>query len=336
MPVKVGMNGFGRSGRYLLRLLADDQDLQIAAINARADNAALAYLFKYDSTYGTFAGEVGHDDNGIIVNGRHVAVTRRKAGEWEWKRLGVTLAVETTGTIKDREGLARHLDCGAEKVVISAPGKGVDAMIVMGVNQEIYDPAKQAIISAASCTTNCLAPAVKVVHENFGFRHGLMTTIHSYTMSQRILDGSHKDWRRGRAAAVSMVPSSTGAAKAVGVVMPELEGRINGMSVRVPTFDCSLVDLTCEVEKPCDADAVNAALKAASQGALRDNMGFSEEPLVSIDYRGSTYGGVVDALSTQVLDQTMLKLLVWYDNEAGFTNQLLRLLRMVGKVGKDC
>ena len=206
-------------------------------------------------------------------------------------------------------------------------------MIVMGVNQEIYDPAKQAIISAASCTTNCLAPAVKVVHENFGFRHGLMTTIHSYTMSQRILDGSHKDWRRGRAAAVSMVPSSTGAAKAVGVVMPELEGRINGMSVRVPTFDCSLVDLTCEVEKPCDADAVNAALKAASQGALKDNMGFSEDPLVSIDYRGSTYGGVVDALSTQVLDQTMLKLLVWYDNEAGFTNQLLRLLRMVGK---DC
>ena len=302
MPVKLGMNGFGRIGRYLLRLLADDQDLQIAAVNARADNAALAYLFKYDSTYGVFAGEVGHDDDGIIVNGRHIAVTRCKAGEWEWERLGVTLAVETTGTIKDREGLSRHLDCGAKKVVISAPGKGVDAMIVMGVNQDIYDPAKHAIISAASCTTNCLAPAVKVVHENFGFRHGLMTTIHSYTMSQRILDGSHKDWRRGRAAAVSMVPSSTGAAKAVGVVMPELEGRINGMSVRVPTFDCSLVDLTCEVEKACDAEAVNAALKAASRGALCDNMGFSEEPLVSIDYRGSTYGGVVDALSTQVLD----------------------------------
>ena len=333
MPVKLGMNGFGRIGRYLLRLLADDQELQIAAVNARADNAALAYLFKYDSTYGVFAGEVGHDDDGIIVNGRHIAVTRCKAGEWEWERLGVTLAVETTGTIKDREGLSRHLDCGAKKVVISAPGKGVDAMIVMGVNQDIYDPAKHAIISAASCTTNCLAPAVKVVHENFGFRHGLMTTIHSYTMSQRILDGSHKDWRRGRAAAVSMVPSSTGAAKAVGVVMPELEGRINGMSVRVPTFDCSLVDLTCEVEKACDAEAVNAALKAASRGALCDNMGFSEEPLVSIDYRGSTYGGVVDALSTQVLDQSMVKLLIWYDNEAGFTNQLLRLLRMVGK---DC
>ncbi|NCB21394.1 MAG: type I glyceraldehyde-3-phosphate dehydrogenase [Deltaproteobacteria bacterium] len=333
MPVKVGMNGFGRIGRYLLRLMADNQDIQIAAINARADNAALAYLFKYDSTYGTFQGTVDHDENGIIVNGRHITVTRCKAGEWEWKRLGVTLAVETTGTIKDAEGLAQHLACGAKKVVISAPGKDVDAMIVMGVNHHIYDGAKHNIISAASCTTNCLAPAVKVLHDTFGFRHGLMTTIHSYTMSQRILDGTHKDWRRGRSAGVSMVPSSTGAAKAVGIVMPELEGKLNGMSVRVPTFDCSLVDLTCEVEKACDAAAVNAALQAASKGALAENMGFSEEPLVSIDYKGSTYGGVVDALSTQVLDGTMVKLLIWYDNESGFTNQLLRLLHMVGK---DC
>ena len=333
MPVKVGMNGFGRIGRYLLRLMADDKEIQIAAINARADNAALAYLFKYDSTYGTFQGTVDHDENGIIVNGRHIAVTRCKAGEWEWERLGVTLAVETTGTIKDREGLAQHLACGAKKVVISAPGKDVDAMIVMGVNHNTYDGAKHSVISAASCTTNCLAPAVKVLHETFGFRHGLMTTIHSYTMSQRILDGTHKDWRRGRAAAVSMVPSSTGAAKAVGQVMPELEGKLNGMSVRIPTFDCSLVDLTCEVEKACDAAAVNAALQAASKSALAENMGYSEEPLVSIDYKGNTYGGVVDALSTQVLDGTMVKLLIWYDNESGFTNQLLRLLRMVGK---DC
>ena len=332
MPVKVGMNGFGRIGRYLLRLMADDKEIQIAAINARADNAALAYLFKYDSTYGTFQGTVDHDENGIIVNGRHITVTRCKAGEWEWERLGVTLAVETTGTIKDREGLAQHLACGAKKVVISAPGKDVDAMIVMGVNHNTYDGAKHSVISAASCTTNCLAPAVKVLHETFGFRHGLMTTIHSYTMSQRILDGTHKDWRRGRAAAVSMVPSSTGAAKAV-QVMPELEGKLNGMSVRIPTFDCSLVDLTCEVEKACDAAAVNAALQAASKGALAENMGYSEEPLVSIDYKGSTFGGVVDALSTQVLDGTMVKLLIWYDNESGFTNQLLRLLRMVGK---DC
>ena len=330
MPVKLGMNGFSRIGRYLLRLLADDQDLQIAAINARADNAALAYLFKYDSTYGTFAGSVDHDENGIIVNGRHIAVTRCKPGEWEWKRLGVNIAVETTGTIKDAEGLAKHLACGAEKVVISAPAKDVDAMVVMGVNDHVYDCVKHKIISAASCTTNCLAPVAKVLHEKFGIRHGLMTTIHSYTMSQRILDGTHKDWRRGRAAAVSMVPSSTGAAKAVGVVMPELEGKLNGMSVRVPTFDCSLVDLTCEVERPCDAAAVNEALKAASEGSLGVHMGFTEEPLVSIDFRGSTHSGVVDALSTQVLDGTMVKVLIWYDNEAGFTHQLLRLLRMVG------
>ncbi len=329
MPVKLGMNGFGRIGRYLLRLLADDQDLQIAAINARADNAALAYLFKYDSTYGTFAGSVDHDENGIIVNGRHIAVTRCKPGEWEWKSLGVNIAVETTGTIKDAEGLANHLACGAEKVVIYAPAKDVDAMVVMGVNDHVYDCVKHKIISAASCTTNCLAPVAKVLHEKFGIRHGLMTTIHSYTMSQRILDGTHKDWRRGRAAAVSMVPSSTGAAKAVGVVLPELEGKLNGMSVRVPTFDCSLVDLTCEVERHCDAVAVNEALKAASESSLGVHMGFTEEPLVSIDFRGSTHGGVVDALSTQVLDGTMVKVLIWYDNEAGFTNQLLRLLRMV-------
>lgn len=333
MPVTLGMNGFGRIGRYLLRIMADDQDVRLAAINARADNAALAYLFKYDSVYGPFAGTVDHDENGIIVNGRHIAVTRCKPGEWEWKRLGVQLVVESTGTIKDREGLAGHLDCGAKKVIISAPAKGVDAMIVMGVNHDAYDGARHNILSAASCTTNCLAPAAMVLHKNFGLRHGLMTTIHSYTMSQRILDGSHKDWRRGRAAAVSMVPSSTGAAKAVGQVIPALEGKLNGMSVRIPTASCSLVDLTCEVEKSCDADAVNAALKAASQGALRENMGFSEEPLVSIDYRGSTHGGVVDALSTQVMDKTMVKLLIWYDNESGFTHQLSRLIRLTAR---DC
>lgn len=332
MPVKLGINGFGRIGRYLLRLLANDNDIIFTAINARAGNDALAYLLKYDSTYGRFDGEVSHDEDGIIVNGRHIRVTRCAMGEWQWGELGVDLVVESTGKIKDRAGLAHHLDCGARKVIISAPGKGVDAMIVMGVNQEIYKPSDK-IFSAASCTTNCLAPAVKVIHRNFGFNHGLMTTIHSYTMSQRILDGTHKDWRRGRTAGVSMVPSSTGAAKAVGIVMPELEGRINGMSVRVPTFDCSLVDLTCEVDKPCDAAAVNAALKEASQTYLRENMGYTEEPVVSIDFRGSTYGGVVDALSTQVLLDKMVKILVWYDNEAGFTNQLLRLVRLVAK---DC
>lgn len=330
MAVKLGINGFGRIGRYLLRLMANDNDVVFTAINARAGNDALAYLLKYDSTYGPFAGEVSHDENGIIVNGRHITVTRCGLGDWVWGDLGVDLVVESTGKVKDRQGLARHLACGAKKVVISAPGKGVDATIVMGVNQNVYDPAKDLIVSAASCTTNCLAPVVKVIHENFGFRHGLMTTIHAYTMSQRILDGTHKDWRRGRTAGVSMIPSSTGAAKAVGLVLPELEGKINGMSVRVPTFDCSLVDLTCEVEKTCDASAVNEALKAASRGELKENMGYSEEQLVSIDYKGSTYGGVVDALSTQVQNGTMVKVLIWYDNEAGFTNQLRRVIKMVG------
>ncbi|MBQ9407151.1 MAG: type I glyceraldehyde-3-phosphate dehydrogenase [Desulfovibrio sp.] len=334
MAVNVGLNGFGRIGRYLLRLMADSQDVRIAAINARASNDQLAYLFKYDSTFGIFPGTVGHDENGIIVNGRHIAVTRCDIGKWEWERLGVTLAVESTGKIKDGEGLSQHLACGAKKAIISAPGKNVDIMVVMGVNDAAYDGSKHNIISAASCTTNCLAPAAKVLHENFGIRHALMTTVHSYTMSQRILDGSDKkDWRRGRAGAVSMVPTSTGAAKAVGQVIPELKGKINGMAVRVPTPDCSLVDLTCEMEKPCTVEQVNAALKAASDGPLKENMGYTTEPLVSVDFVGSTYGGVVDALSTAVMDETMVKVILWYDNEGGFTNQLYRLVKMVAK---DC
>jgi glyceraldehyde 3-phosphate dehydrogenase len=333
MAGQIGINGFGRIGRCLVRLLADARDVRVAAVNARADNAALAYLFKYDSAYGIFPGSVEHDENGLVINGRHIAVTRCKAGEWRWRELGIPLVVESTGTVKKRDGLARHLACGAKKVIISAPAADADVMIVMGVNHNMYDGAKHEVISAASCTTNCLAPAAKILHEHFGIRRGLMTTIHSYTMSQRILDGTHRDWRRGRTAAVSMVPSSTGAAKAVGLVIPELNGKLNGMSVRVPTVSCSLVDLTCEVERPCDAAAVNAALKAASEGPLGENMGFVEQPLVSIDFKGSTYGGVVDALSTQVLDETMVKLLVWYDNEAGFTSQLARLVRMVAK---DC
>ena len=331
MAVKLGLNGFGRIGRYLLRLMADDQDVVLTAVNARASNDALAYLFKYDSTFGKFNGEVSYDDDGLIVNGRHIKVTRYPVGEWKWGDLGVDLVVEGTGKVKDRAGLSKHMECGAKKVIISAPGKDVDATIVMGVNQDVYDPKTCDIVSAASCTTNCLAPAVKVIYENFGFKHGLMTTVHSYTMSQRILDGSDKDWRRGRAACVSMIPTSTGAAKAVGKVLPALDGKINGVSIRVPTFDCSIVDLVCEVEKKVDKDTVNAALKAASQGYLKENMGYSEEPLVSIDYRGTTYGGVVDALSTQVQCDTMVKLFVWYDNEAGFTNQLKRLVYHVAK-----
>ena len=329
MAVNLGLNGFGRIGRYLLRLLADDDQLRIAAINARADNATLAHLFKYDSIHGIFKGQVSHDDKGLSINGRPVVVTNKRANEWEWGRLGVDVAVETSGTIKNRAGLAQHMECGAKKVVVSAPCKDADLTVVMGVNHEKYKAGEHLVISAASCTTNCLAPAVKVLHETFGVRHGLMTTIHSYTMSQRILDGSHNDLRRARAACVSMIPTSTGAAKATGLVIPELEGKLDGMAVRVPTPNVSLVDFTCELRQATTAATVNAALKDAAAGSLRGNMGYSEEPLVSIDYVGDTYGGVVDAISTRVINGTMAKIIIWYDNEAGFSNQLVRLLRMV-------
>jgi len=331
MIANLGINGFGRIGRYLLRLLADDDQLRIAAINARADNATLAHLFKYDSTYGIFKGEVSHDDKGLIINGRPVIVTNKRANEWEWDRLGVDIAVETSGTIKSRASLAQHQACGAKKVVVSAPCKDADLTVVMGVNHDKYTDGEHLVISAASCTTNCLALVAKVLHETFGIRHGLMTTIHSYTMSQRILDGSHKDLRRGRAAGVSMIPTSTGAAKATGLVLPELEGKLDGMAIRVPTPNVSLVDFTCELKRKTTAVMLNAALKEAADGPLRVNMGYCDEPLVSIDHVGSTYGGVVDAISTCVTNGTMAKVIVWYDNEAGFTNQLVRLLRMVAQ-----
>lgn len=325
---RIGINGFGRIGRYLVRLMAERNEFPVV-INARADNASLAHLFKYDSVHHTFKGTVGHDENGIIINGTHIAVTRCKPNEWQWKDYGVELVVESTGTIKKRAGLAEHMACGAKKVIMSAPVSDADITIVMGVNDGLYDPAKHDVVSSASCTTNCLAPVAKVLNDTFGIEHGLMTTIHSYTMSQRILDGSHKDLRRARAACVSMIPTSTGAAKALALVVPALKGKLDGMAVRVPTPDISLVDLTCELEKPATAEEINAALKAAHDGALHDNMGYCDEPLVSIDFKGSTHGGVVDALSTQVLDGTMAKLIIWYDNESGFTNQLARLLRKV-------
>jgi glyceraldehyde 3-phosphate dehydrogenase len=330
MAVKLGINGFGRIGRYLVRLLIDDSELEIAAINARADNESLAHLFKYDSVHGTFNGDVEANEKGFKVNGKQIVVTRCARGEWKWGELGVEIAVETTGTIKDRDGLAEHIACGAEKSVISAPGNGVDATIVMGVNDDTYDAEKHHVLSNASCSTNCLAPAAKIINDAFGIKHGLMTTIHGYTMGQRILDGSHKDLRRARAAGMSMIPTTTGAAKAVGLVLPELAGKLDGMAIRVPIPDGSLIDLTCTVEKDTTAEEVNAVLKAAAEGSMKDHLGYSDEPLVSVDYIGDTHGGVVDSLCTSVMDGNMVKVLVWYDNEAGFTNQLARLLRKVG------
>lgn len=328
---KIGINGFGRIGRYLVRLLADSNDLEVAVINARADNAGLAHLLKYDSTHGHFPYPVEACEEGIIVNGKTIKVTRDPLGEWKWGELGIDLVIETTGKMKDKTAAMDHIKCGAKKVIVSAPTKEADATIVMGVNDSDYDVAAHQVISAASCTTNCLAPATKVIDENFGIVKGLMTTIHSYTMSQRVLDGSHKDLRRARSCAVSMIPTSTGAARAIGLVYPKLKGKIDGMAIRVPTPNVSIVDFTVTLEKPATVEEINAALKKASQGAMKDNLGYTEEPLVSIDFNGDTHGGVVDAELTSVIEGNMAKVIIWYDNEASFTNQLVRLTKMVAK-----
>ena len=323
MSVRIGINGFGRIGRYVTRLLADEKDLELVAVNARASNQELCHLLKYDSVHGRFL-HTEPTDQGFTVKDRKVTVTRQAAGEWKWGELGCDLVLETTGKFTDRASCEKHLACGATKVVVSAPAKEPDVTVVMSVNDAELKP-EHRIISNASCTTNCLAPAAKLIHEAYGIKHGLMTTVHSYTMSQRVLDGSHKDIRRARACAVNMIPTTTGAAKAATLVIPALKGKLDGMAVRVPTPNVSLVDLVCELEKSTSKDEVNALLKAAAN----DSMGFSEEPLVSTDYMGSTFGGVVDAALTTVIGGTMLKLIIWYDNEAGFTNQLLRLTRKV-------
>ena len=328
MAVKIALNGFGRIGRYLTRILAGNKDVQLVCVNARGDNASLAYLLKYDSVHGTFAGEVEPNEQGFLLNGQQVLVTRNAPDAWDWK--GIDILVESTGKFNDRENCEKHLAAGAKKVIISAPAKDVDLTVVMGVNNALYNPAEHKIISNASCTTNCLAPAAKALNDNFGIKQGLMTTIHSYTMSQRMLDGTHKDIRRGRAGAMNMLPTTTGAAKAVSMVIPALAGKLDGMAVRVPTPNVSLVDLVVEVEKPTTVAEVNAVLKAAASGPEGGAMGYTEVPLVSMDYIGSIYGGVVDGLCTSVMNGTMIKIIVWYDNEAGFTNQLLRLTKMVG------
>ncbi|MBI4805481.1 MAG: type I glyceraldehyde-3-phosphate dehydrogenase [Desulfovibrio sp.] len=325
MATKIGVNGFGRIGRYLTRILADDKNYEIAVINARAGNEELARLLKYDSVHRTFPGEVGVWEDGITVQGKKIHVNRHAACEWKWGDYGIDIVVDTTGKFTDREKAGHHMTCGAKKVIVSAPAKEPDCTIVMGVNDHEYDPAKHNIISSASCTTNCLAPVAKALNDAFGIKHGLMTTIHSYTMSQRILDGSHKDPRRARAACVSLIPTTTGAARAVTAVMPELKGKLDGYSIRVPTADGSIVDLTCEMAKPVTKEEVNALLKSKAN----ENMGYTEEPLVSVDYLGDTHGGVVDGLLTTVLDGTLLKVVIWYDNEAGFTHQLIRLLNLV-------
>ena len=330
--VRVGINGFGRIGRQVFRALRQSyaDRVEVVAINDLFDATTNFQLLEYDSVYGRAFLDAQVDGQEVKVGDWNIhCFAERDPHQLAWGQHGVDVVVESTGIFRKASQASVHMDNGAKKVIITAPAKEEDITIVMGVNHDQYDPAKHHIVSNASCTTNCLAPVALVLQRNFGIKLGNMTTIHSYTMSQRILDGSHKDLRRARAACVSMIPTSTGAAKALALVVPELKGKLDGMAVRVPTPDISLVDLTCELEKPATAEEINAALKAAHDGALHDNMGYCDEPLVSIDFKGSTYGGVVDALSTQVMDGTMAKLIIWYDNESGFTNQLARLLRKV-------
>jgi glyceraldehyde 3-phosphate dehydrogenase len=329
MAVRVGINGFGRIGRNVLRAATalQRQGIEIVAVNDLTDTATLAHLLKYDSVHGRFAGTVETSAQGLVVNGKTLTVLAEKDPiKLPWGSLGVDFVLESTGRFTDRDQAAKHLEGGAKKVVISAPAKGEDITIVFGVNHTAYDAAKHAIISNASCTTNCLVPMVKVILDQFGFVSGFMTTIHSYTNDQQILDLPHKDLRRARAAALSIIPTSTGAAKATSLVLPQLKGRIDGVSLRVPTPDVSTVALSCVVEKATTAAEVNAAFKAAADGALKGVLGVSDEPLVSVDYIGNLNSSTIDMLSTNIVNGTLVNVTSWYDNEMGYSARCVDLL----------
>jgi glyceraldehyde 3-phosphate dehydrogenase len=334
MAIRAAINGFGRIGRNVLRSAKQSgrTDIDFVAVNDLTDAATLAHLLRYDSVHGRYPGEVTVSENGIEVDGDEIRVlSERDPAKLPWKDLGIDIVIESTGLFRDRASASKHLEAGASKVIITAPAKQEDVTIVLGVNEDAYDADAHHVISNASCTTNCLAPVVKVLTREFGFRHGLMTTIHAYTNDQSILDLPHKDLRRARAAAMSMIPTTTGAAKATGLVLPEVAGRIDGMAIRVPTPDVSLVDLVAEVEKDTTADEVNAAFRAASEGAMKGILGVSEEPLVSIDYTGDPRSSTVDALSTAVMEGRMVKVLSWYDNEWGYSSRVVDLVSYVGE-----
>ncbi|HEY7193719.1 MAG TPA: type I glyceraldehyde-3-phosphate dehydrogenase [Gemmatimonadales bacterium] len=334
MAVRVGINGFGRIGRNVLRAAttAKQTDIEFVGVNDITDTKTLAHLLKYDSVHGRFPGTVEAKTDALVVNGKTIKVSAIKEPEkLPWKDLGVEFVLESTGRFTDKENASKHLAAGAKKVVISAPAKGEDITICMGVNNDKYDPAKHTIISNASCTTNCLVPMVKVVMDAFGFKHGFMTTVHSYTNDQQILDLPHKDLRRARAAALSIIPTTTGAAKATGLVIPEVKGKIDGISLRVPTPDVSIVELVADVEKTTTADAVNAAFKqAAASGPLKGILSTSDEPLVSTDYIGSLYSSVIDTMSTAVIDGNLVHVSSWYDNEMGYSARCVDLLAFMG------
>jgi glyceraldehyde 3-phosphate dehydrogenase len=327
MAFRVAINGFGRIGRNFLRTSWGYNDFEIVALNDLTDSKTLAHLLKYDSVHGIFKAEVQEKNGSILVNGKEIRVLAVTEPEkLPWKDLGVDIVIESTGRFVDRLSAAKHLDSGAKWVIISAPAKEPDATICMGVNEETLDPAKHKIISNASCTTNCLAPIAKVIHNEFGIIKGLMTTIHSYTNDQRILDLPHKDLRRARAAALNMIPTTTGAAKAVGLVLPELKGKLNGMAIRVPTPNVSIVDLVAELSRDVTTEEINTALKKASEGPMKGVLQYSEEPLVSSDSNGNPHSSVVDATLTMVLEGRLAKILSWYDNEWGYSTRLRDLI----------
>ena len=330
MALRVAVNGFGRIGRSVLRAAVQDSSFEFVAINDLTDAKTLAHLLKYDSVHGIFPGEVSVDGDQIIVNGKAIKVLAvRNPAELPWKELKVDIVLESTGLFTSRDKAAQHLTAGASKVIISAPATDPDLTVVLGVNDGEYDKNKHHIISNASCTTNCLAPVAMVLQNSFGIEKGLVTTVHSYTNDQNILDLPHKDLRRARAAALSMIPTTTGAAKAVALVLPALKGKLDGMAIRVPTANVSVVDLVATLSKPTDAAEVNAALKAASEGPLKGILGFCTEELVSIDFNGNPLSSIVDAPSTKVIGGNMVKVISWYDNETGFSNRVVDLMKIL-------
>jgi len=334
MAIRVGINGFGRIGRVVLKaaLAKKNPNLEFVAVNDLTDPQTLAHLFKHDSTFGNYPGEVVATATGLKIDGKDVrVVSEKEPAKLPWKDLNVDIVIESTGRFTEADKAKGHIAGGARKVIISAPAKGEDATICMGINESIYDPAKHNVISNASCTTNCLAPLAKVLHENLTIKRGLMTTIHSYTNDQVILDFAHKDLRRARAGAVNIIPSSTGAAKAIGLVLPELKGKLNGLALRVPTPNVSIVDLTIEVEKPTTKEAVNQLFQAAAKGKLSKYLVYTEEPLVSRDFNGNPASCVFDATLTDVIDGTFVKVFGWYDNEWGYSNRVVDLTALVAE-----
>jgi len=331
MAARVGINGFGRIGRLVFRA-AREKDLEIVGINDLTDAGTLAHLLKYDSVHGRFPGTVESEDGAIIVDGKRIPISaERDPAALPWKSLEAQLVIESTGHFAHREGASKHLEAGAERVIISAPAKDPDVTIVLGVNTEAYDPAAHRIVSNASCTTNCLAPVAKVLHDEYGIESAWMTTIHAFTNDQVTLDFPHSDLRRARAASVSMIPTSTGAARAIGLVMPELKGRLDGYAMRVPTADVSVVDLSAKLNRSTDAETINAAMRTAAEGTLKGILEYSDEPLVSVDFLGNPHSSILDAQSTKVMDGNFAKILSWYDNEWGYSNRVVDLAVLMGR-----